>query len=60
MGADCEQKEICSSRKHIISENQTILKKYKTFPKWQSRTNTLIFLFKNFYSSLFNDNSYCS
>lgn len=45
MGADCEQKEICSTRKYIISENQTILKKYETFPKWQSRTNTLIFIF---------------
>lgn len=60
MCADCEQKEICSTRKHIISENQTILKKYKMFPKWQSRKNTLIFLFLKFYSILFNDSSYCS
>lgn len=32
MGADCEQKEICSTRKHIISENQTLLKNKKYFP----------------------------
>lgn len=47
MGADCEQKEISNTRKHIISEYQTILKKPQNISQMTEQNKYLNFsLFK--------------